>query len=105
MASGTNTARISTDHSNDATNGCWSGHASAGGMAALVLPNSSRAAWVTADVGFHSATTWSGPGRFELATNVLARNESGRISRMPKLLKASGVRMVSATVAITHEIA
>jgi hypothetical protein len=49
-------------------------------MAGWVLPKSSRAAWVTAEAGFHSAATLSGPGSRVLSTKVLAMNDSGKLN-------------------------
>ena len=54
-----------------------------------MLPNSSRAAWVTADTGFHSAKARSAPGRFSDGTKVLAMNVSGKMTMNEALLITS----------------
>ena len=55
-----------------------------------MLPNSSRAARVTDETGFHSAKVCSGPGRVSSGTNVLAMNVSGKITMNDALLTTSG---------------
>jgi len=55
------------------------------------LPNSSRAAWVTAEIGFHSANTCNGAGNVLSGTNVLAMKVSGKITMKAALLTTSGL--------------
>lgn len=69
------------------------------------LPNSSRAACVTAETGFHSAKVRSGPGSVSSGTNVLATNVSGKITTNEALLTTSGLGTSSPIHANTHEIA
>src|SRR6478735_470398 len=96
-------ARITTIHANDVTTGCWSGHESGLGTAGLTLPNSSRAACVAADTGFHSAITLSGPGKLCSLTNVLAMNVNGNTAMKLALLNTSGLRTHRPIAAIIHE--
>ena len=56
-------------------------------------------------MGFHSATTLSTGGKLSIGTNVFAMNVSGKITMKLALLTTSGVRTMSPTSAITHEIA
>ena len=56
----------------------------------LEFPNSSRAAAVTDETGFHSAKVWSGAGSVSRGTNVLATNVSGKITMNDALLTTSG---------------
>src|SRR5690242_3047250 len=98
-----NTTRMTAIQSSDAGTACCRGQASAVFIAALVLPKSSRAAWVMVETGFHSATTRSGAGRSELSRKALETNTSGNETMVATLLKLSGVRRASATVAVTHE--
>src|SRR5688572_9953942 len=70
-----------------------------------MLPNSSRAACVTADTGFHSAIVLSGPGRPSDGTKVLAMNVIGKITMNEALLTTSGAGAISPTYAITQLMA
>ena len=70
-----------------------------------MFPNSSRAAWVTADTGFHSAKVCSGPGRSSAGTNVLAMNVSGKMIMNDALLMTSTLGTSKATRAMIHETA
>ena len=99
------TARISTTQSSVYGTGFCIAQTSAGGSFGLVLPNSSRAAWVTADTGFQLAKVRSGSGRVLDGTNVLAMNVTGKITMNAALLTISGVRTSSPTHAITQETA
>src|SRR3954471_23564190 len=72
-------------------------------IAVLVLPNSSRAARVKVEMGFQSATTRSGVGSLELSMKALETKTSGKESMVAMLLKLSGVRRASATVAVNQE--
>src|SRR5690606_30688698 len=78
-------------------------HASDVAANGLVLPNNSRAAWVTADTGFHSAKIRSGVGRFSAGTKALEMNVSGMITMKEALLITSTLGTRRPTVAITHE--
>lgn len=89
--------------SSDTGTACWTGQASEVFSAGLVLPKSSRAAWVKAETGFHSAKTRSGAGSSELSRKALEMNTSGNETMVAMLLKLSGVRSASATVAVTQE--
>ena len=70
-----------------------------------MFPNSSRAAWVTAETGFHSANVRSTGGKLSSGTKVLATNVSGKITMKLALLTTSGVRTSSPTTAISQLIA
>lgn len=72
--------------------GCWSGQADGSGVPGRMLPNSSRAAWVTVDTGFHSANTRSGVGTFCEGANVCAMNVSG--NTRPRALHHRSARRV-----------
>src|SRR3954453_21205909 len=74
-------------------------------MAGEVLPNNSRAAWTTAETGFHSANVRSTGGSPSSGTNVLATDVSGKITMQLALLTTSGVRTVSPTIPISHDMA
>lgn len=63
----------------------------AGVASPWTLPNSSRAAWVTVDTGFHSANRCSGPGSVSRGTNVLAMNVSGKMMMNAALFTTSGL--------------
>ena len=77
-------------NSNVAVTGWTSGHASEVCRLALVLPSSSRAAAVTALIGFHSARVCTMPGMPSVGTNVLATNVSGKSTMNPTPMTASG---------------
>lgn len=62
-----------------------------------MLPNSSRAACVTADTGFHSAMVRSGPGRPSAGTKVLAMKVIGKMTTKDALLTTSGAGAISPT--------
>src|SRR5215204_4825977 len=100
---GTKTRSSTTTHSRDVTTGYRSGSASEVGTAGFTLPNSSRAAWVTAEMGFHSANTRSGPGSVPASTNVLAMKVSGKTTMKLALLNTSGLRTARPTTAIAQD--
>ena len=64
-----------------------------------------RAASVTAETGFHSASIRSGPGRFSAGTNVFATNVSGKITTNAVLFSTSGFGTSSPRYAITQDSA
>src|SRR3954451_22282958 len=93
-----------TTHTRVYVTGCCSGQASLGATRA-VLPNSSRAAWVIDETGFHSANVSNGPGSDSSGTNVLARNVIGKITMNAAWLSTSTLGMSRPTQAITHDTA
>src|SRR5690606_21562721 len=101
--SGTKIPRITTIQISVYSSGFCIDHASDVAANGLVLPNNSRAAWVTADTGFHSAKIRSGVGRFSAGTKALEMNVSGMITMKEALLITSTLGTRRPTVAITHE--
>ena len=102
---GANTAIVITTQIKVYTTGCWSDHTSDSGASGGMLPNSSLAAWVTDDTGFHSAKVYRDPGRSSAGTNVLAMNDSGKMTMNEALLITSTLGTSNAMYAITHETA
>ena len=75
------------------------------GVPGGMLPNSTLAAWVTAETGLWSAKTRSGAGKPSVGVKVLARKLSGKMTMNEALLTTSGALAVSPTNAMIHEIA
>ena len=82
---------IATHHAIATGTACSSGQAGCAGRP-VGLPNRSRSAAVTALIGFHSANWRSPSGRSPVATNVLARNVSGKIRMKTTPCAASAER-------------
>ena len=62
-----------------------------------MFPKRSRAAWVTADTGFHSAKMRNTVGRLSEGTNVFATNVSGKMTMNDALLITSTLGTSSPT--------
>src|ERR1700754_1841277 len=103
VASGMKMVSMMVIQSSDAGMAFCMGQASEVFIAVLVLPNSSRVAWVKVEIGVQSANTRSGVGRREASMKALETNIRGKESMVAMLLKLAGVRRVSATVAVTQE--
>src|SRR6478735_8329886 len=70
-----------------------------------MFPNSSRAAWVTAETGFQAAKACSTGGSVANGTNVFATNVSGKITMKAALLTTSGLGTSIPIHAMIQEIA
>lgn len=103
VASGTNTTKMIAIQMSVYMTGCCKGQPCGGGAAGLVLPNSSRAACVTVETGFHSAIVRSTVGKFSGGTNVFATKVIGKITMNEALFTTSGAGTNNPTYAITHE--
>ena len=62
-----------------------------------MLPKASRAAWVSAETGFHWAITRSTEGKLSVGTNVLAMKVSGNRKMNEAFCTTSGVGTISPT--------
>src|SRR5438105_3686427 len=102
--SGTKIARITPTQITVYRRG-FSSDQTCGTGAVPVLPNASRTAWATDDTGFHSAMTFSGPGRTAARTNVFAMNVSGKITMNEALFTTSTLGAFSPTSAMIQEMA
>ena len=70
-----------------------------------MLPNSSRAAWVTVETGFQAASVCRTGGSVSSGTKVLATNVSGKITMNAALLTTSGLGTSMPIHAMIQEIA
>src|SRR3954451_21555407 len=78
-------------HSSVYSTGWASGHTASGGATPPGFSNRWRSALASEDVGFHSATVFSGSGSVLVGTNVEAMNVTGKITTNATPCTPSGV--------------